>query len=162
MVKSPVYIIKQQTKAILSKDSAYYHALIIEGQRERHSIYHPEQIIDHSCILYGSTLDGRRNAAKKILKISSKVPISVIPEEGVYMLPTSSIKSKNCAWLSYYQISDYEQRDNKTYVTFSDGTGLFVSTSERSFDLQMKRTSQLIASLNRSIFFPKKINSWNP
>ncbi|WP_246202492.1 competence protein ComK [Virgibacillus doumboii] len=158
--RSAIYIITQQTKAILSKDSPYYRSLIIEGQRERHSTYRPEQIIDHSCILYGSTLEGRRNAVKSTLKICSKVPVPVIPDKGVYMLPTSSTKNKDCVWISYYHIEDYEQRDDKTYVTFGDGTGLYVNTSESSFDLQYKRTSQLIARLNRSAFFPKR-EPWN-
>lgn len=153
---SSVYIITQQTKAILTKESAYYRSQILEVQRERNSIFRPEQIIDHTCLLYGSTLAGRRAAVKGILKINSKVPVPVIPGKGVYLLPTSSTKNKDCVWLSYYHIDNYEQRDDKTYIAFSDGTGLYVNISESTFDLQYKRTSQVIAKQNRSVFFGRR------
>ncbi|MBP1948812.1 competence protein ComK [Virgibacillus litoralis] len=160
-ISSSVYIITQQTKAILTHDSSYYRSRILETQRESHSIHRPEQIIDHTCLLYGSTLEGRRAAVKDILKINSKVPVPIIPGKGVFMLPTSSTKNKDCVWLSFYQIKGYEQRDGQTYIVFNDGTGLYVNTSEKSFDLQFKRTSQVIAQLNRSIFFGKRSLPWN-
>ncbi|MFC4558035.1 competence protein ComK [Virgibacillus kekensis] len=156
-----VYIITQQTKAILTKESNYYRSRILEGQEERHSVFRPEQIIDHTCLLYGSTLEGRRAAVRDILKINSKVPVPVIPDKGVYMLPTSSTKNKDCVWLSYYHIEDYEQRDDKTYVAFTDGTGIYVNTSENTFDMQYKRTSQIIAKQNRSVFFGRRSLFWS-
>lgn len=79
---SPIYMISQQTKAILTKDSAYYRSLILETGRKKHSVYRPEQIIDHSCVLYGSTLEGRRKSVRKMLNVNSKVPVPVIPEKG--------------------------------------------------------------------------------
>ncbi|MFD1036823.1 competence protein ComK [Virgibacillus byunsanensis] len=148
-----VYIITQQTKAIMTKDSSYYKARILEGQTERYSIHKPEQILDNSCLLYGSTLHGRKEAVKEILKSSSKLPVPVIPDKGVYMLPSSSTKNKDCIWFSYYQIDFYEQRDAKTYVAFNDGTGIYANVSRSAFDSQFKRTSQIIAHQHRSIFF---------
>src|SRR5699024_2614151 len=150
---SSVYIIGQQTKAILTKDSAYYRSRILEVSRERHSVYSSEQIIDHTCLLYGSTLNGRREFVKDLLKLNSKIPVPVIPEKGVYMLPTASSRNRDNVWLSFYHIDQYEQRDDKTYVAFHDGTGIYVNTSEATFDMQYKRTSQIIAKLNRSVFF---------
>ncbi|QKY70453.1 competence protein ComK [Lentibacillus sp. CBA3610] len=148
-----IYIISRRTKAIMTKDSAYYRSRISEIAQDRHSVHSPEQIIDHTCLLYGSTLEGRRESVKDLLKLNSKVPIPVIPDKGVYMLPTSSSKNKDNVWLSFYQIDYFEQRDDRTYVVFHDGTGLYVNTSEATFDMQYKRTSQLIAKLNRSLFF---------
>ncbi|SFB26939.1 competence protein ComK [Lentibacillus halodurans] len=158
---SPVYIIGQQTKAVMTKDSAYYRSRILEVHRERHSVHRPEQIIDHTCVLYGSTLEGRRESVKDLLKLNSKVPVPVIPEKGVYMLPTSSSKNKDNVWLSFYHIDYFEQQDDRTYVKFHDGTGLFVNTSETSFDMQYKRTSQIIAKLNRSLFFGNRPFIWS-
>ncbi|GAA0436520.1 hypothetical protein GCM10008983_11540 [Lentibacillus halophilus] len=159
---SPIYLISQQTKAIVTKDSAYYRSLILETSKEKHSAYRPEQIIDHACVLNGSTLEGRRKSVRKLLNVSSKVPVPVIPDQGVYMLPTASSKKKDNVWLSFYQIDSFEQRDDRTYVMFHDGSGLFVNTSVKAFDLQFKRTSQIIAKMNRSIFFGKNAIPWNP
>ncbi|WP_404455748.1 competence protein ComK [Virgibacillus necropolis] len=153
-----VFIITRATKAIISKDSTFYRSLILEGKTERHSLHKPEQIIDNTCLLYGSTLSGRRTAVKDILKINSKIPVPVIPDNGVYMLPTSSTKSKDCVWLSYDHIDFYEQRGDKTFVAFTDGSGMYVNASESTLDMQHKRASQLIVKLNRSILFGRRNN----
>lgn len=157
-----IFIITQATKAIIAKDSAYYRSLILEGKNEQHSFHKPEQILDNSCLQYGSSLSGRRMSAKLTLKANSKIPVSVIPEQGVYMLPTSSVKNKDCVWFSYYHIDYYEQRDQKTYVSFTDGSGLYVNTSHSSFDLQYKRTSQIIARQNRGKLFGQRISPLIP
>ncbi|GAA0605049.1 hypothetical protein GCM10009001_22880 [Virgibacillus siamensis] len=159
---SPVYFITQKTKAILNlENSSYYRSLILDYQGEQHSRYKPEQVIDHSCLLDFSSLDGRRKSIQSMLKIHSKVPIPVIPNKGIFMLPTASVKNKDCVWLSYYQIERYEQQGDQTYVEFMDGTGLYVNVSEKSFDMQFKRTGEVIARMSRSVFFEKGIFPWN-
>ncbi|MDY0394199.1 competence protein ComK [Virgibacillus halophilus] len=72
-----------------------------------------------------------------------------MPKKAIYMLPTSSTRRKDCAWLSFYQIDFYEQRDNRCYVQFLDGTGIYIPSSANTVDMQHKRTSQIIARLNR-------------
>lgn len=157
-----VFIITRATKAIIAKDSTYYRSLILEGSKEQHSLHRPEQILDNSCLIYSSTLGGRRTAAKKILRSTSKIPIPVSPEKGLYMLPTSSTKNKDCVWFSYYHIDFYEQRENKTYVAFNDGSGLYVNTSLSSFDLQYKRTSQVIVKQNHGLLFGRRTTPFFP
>ncbi|RYG71621.1 competence protein [Lentibacillus lipolyticus] len=159
---SPIYVVSKQTKAILTKDSAYYRSLILETGQKKHSTHSPEEIIDHTCVMYGSTLDVRRKYVRKLLRVNSKVPVPVIPSKGVYMLPTASSKKKDNVWLSYYHIKSVEQRDDRTYVTFHDGTGLYVNASLKTFDLQDKRTSQMIAKMNRAFFFGDNVFPWNP
>lgn len=69
------------------------------------------------------------------------------------MVPTSSPKSLECAWISYFHVEGYEQRDDKTYIYFRDGTGIYVDVVESIFHNQMIRTGQLIAQINRPIHF---------
>lgn len=157
-----VFIITQATKAIITKDSPYYRSLILEGSNERHSLHKAEQVLANNCLINGSTIEGRRTSAKKVLKITSKIPVAVSREKGVYMLPTSSTKSKDCVWLSYHHINFYEQRDDKTFVAFNDGSGLYVNASESTIDMQYKRASQLIISLNRSLLFGRRVNPFYP
>ncbi|ASN04100.1 competence protein ComK [Virgibacillus necropolis] len=161
-VMTSVFIITRATKAIVSKESSYYRSLILESKNERHSLHKPEQIIDNTCLLYGSTLEGRRTAAKDILKITSKIPVPVIPDKGVYMLPTSSTKNKERVWLAYHHIDFYEQRNDKTFVAFTDGSGLYVNASETTIDMQYKRASQLIVKLNRSTLFGRRTTPFHP
>ncbi|HLR09275.1 MAG TPA: competence protein ComK [Bacillota bacterium] len=146
-------MITQETNALIKRHSSYYKTRILDGKGEKHSIYKPEVILHKSCLAYGATFAGRKAAAENILKSKIKLPIPVIPQQGVYMFPTSALKSPHCTWLSYYQIRYFEARDNRTYVEFHDGTHLFVNVSVRALDKQYKRTSQVIAVLNRSLFF---------
>ncbi|RDW20574.1 competence protein ComK [Oceanobacillus chungangensis] len=148
-----VYLISQKTKAFLTDDSSYYRTVVIEGNSEQYSKYKPEQIIDNSCLIHGSTLEGRRGAVKEILKSMSKLPVPIAPMKGIYMFPTASTKNKDCVWLAFSHIKEYFLHDNRTYIAFHDGTGIYVNVSLSTIDSQYKRTSQVIVQLNRSILF---------
>lgn len=154
--KRPIYEIRQRTKAIITKDSAYSRALILDRHKERLVTYRPEEILRNSCLKYGASLEGRKEHVRDMLKINSNVPIPVDPSKGVYMIPTASAKRQDCVWISYYHIAYYEQRDDRTYIGFTDGTGLYVNTSVNKFDMQFKRTSQVIAGFHRSFIFGNK------
>ena len=156
-----VYIITEQTKAILAEGSGYYRTRILEGNTEKVSIHRPLQIINYSCIVYGSSYEGRRTPVKRILHSASKLPIPVNVEKGIYMVPTASVKNKECVWVSYQHIDTYKQlEDEKLYITFRDGTGIIVPTSKNAFDMQFKRTSQVIVQMNRGTLFGKHWHPW--
>jgi len=150
---SPTYVITTETKAIIAKDSNYYRSRILEkGEKESTCIHKPAHIMNYSCIIYGASLEGKRNAVELMLKTRIKLPIPVFPDHNVYMFPTASIRKHDCVWLSYYHIYDYEKRDDKTYIVFRDGTGLYVNASESTVDMQFKKTSQVIAQMKWSSF----------
>ncbi|WP_339226553.1 competence protein ComK [Oceanobacillus sp. FSL K6-2867] len=148
-----LYIISSDTKAIMRHTSSYFRAKVLEGNEDKDSIHTPEQIIDNSCLLYGSNLKGRKEAVQKILCTTSKLPVPVSPTRGVFMFPTSSTKNKDCVWVAFHQIKFYEQRADMTYIEFLDGTGIYVNASENTIDTQYKRTSQVIVHYNRRILF---------
>src|SRR5699024_6497024 len=100
-----------------------------------------------------SSLDGREEYAVKILKTRSKLPVLVDEDNEVYMFPTMSKRNKNCIWLSYYHIHDYKGVDDRTFITFKDGAFLYVNSSIFSFDLQFKKTSQVIAQSIKPVHF---------
>jgi len=161
--KTLMYTITKHTKAIITKDSSYYRTKILVGHKDRYATLKPEEILRNNCLAYGVSMEGRIEAAKNVLNINSKVPFAVCPDKAIYMIPTVSAKNKDCAWISYFHIAFYEQRDDKTYIGFTDGTGLFVNVSESQFDMQYKRTGQLIAHDHRSVIFGSMyINSFTP
>jgi len=149
------YKITHHTKAIMNKESVYYRSRILEENEERYSLHKPEQIIENNCRKYGWNLNDNRNKVKDILNSSSKLPVPLIPESGLCMIPTASIKNRDCVWVAYHQIKFYEQRDDKTYIAFQDGTGIYINTSESAFDMQYKRTSQVILHLNWGVIFER-------
>lgn len=147
------YIVSIHTKAILNKDNAYYKTRIYEKEQIWNHVHKAEYILEHNCIVNGSTIKGRRDFAKEVLNSPIKLPIALIPHFDVYMLPTSSPKSLECVWISYYHVEKYEQRDDKTYIYFRDGTGMYVDISASTFHNQMIRTAHLIAQLNKPIHY---------
>lgn len=153
---SPIYTINHQTNAIMNKESKYFRSLILEGKQKRHAIHKLKEIIDYNCIHYGATSEGRKTVVKNILGSSSKLPIPISPEKGLYMIPTVSLKNKDCVLIAYHQVKFYEQRDDKTYIAFKDGTGLYVNVSESAFNMQYKRTGQVIVHLNWQVIFKKE------
>ncbi|QGS69590.1 hypothetical protein CV093_18815 [Oceanobacillus sp. 143] len=108
-----VYLVSQKTKAILLNDSNYYRSVVIEADSQLYLTHKAEDIINHSCIIYGATLEGRRGAVKKILKSMSKLPIAISSRNGIYMFPTASNKNKDCVWLAYHHIKDYFVHNEK-------------------------------------------------
>ena len=77
------------------------------------------------------------------------------------MFPTGSIRGDYVAWLAYHQIKDYKRRDNRTYIKFIDGTGLYVKASEHVIDTQYKRTGQVIVHYSRGKLFGGKYDVHN-
>ncbi|MGM8364805.1 competence protein ComK [Virgibacillus sp. W0181] len=152
---STVIVVSQLTKAITVSDSAYYRSDVWEGTKIRHSIYPPEKILDDSCILFGSNLEGRKQAAAKLLKTNTKLPFAVIPSQGVYMIPTASTRNKRCIYVSYFHVASYEAKENKTFIYFADGSGMVADTSVNSFDMQYKKASQLIVHSHRDVIYRK-------
>ncbi|UJL45955.1 competence protein ComK [Virgibacillus sp. NKC19-16] len=154
---APVYIIGKQTKAIMRKDATYYRTQILEEGRKRHSSYTLEYILDQSCKAFASSLKGRKDAVKEILNSASKLPIPIDTDSNIYMMPTTSLKNKDCVFLAFHQIKFYVERDDKTFIGFHDGSGIYVNASYNTVDMQHKRASQLILYFNRSNIFGEGI-----
>ena len=147
-----MYEINKKTMAIISKNTGYYRTKIIEEDKIKHSPHSPLQLLDHNCIINGASLEGRIKTVKKILRSKTKLPIPIQPKKGIYMFPTISMKNINCVWISYFHVKEHGKRDKKTYIQFNNNMNYFVSTSANQFDLQMKRTSQVIAYFHHKFF----------
>ncbi|HLS20035.1 MAG TPA: competence protein ComK [Bacillota bacterium] len=144
-----VYAINRQTKAILCKQDLAYRTLIYEGSRKISSIHSLKKILDINCTRHGASLEGRLKFAEYVLRTSIKLPITVHPRKGIFMVPIRSLSSEKSGVISYYQIKKYQPLNdkNRTHIRFRDGTDLIIDVSFASFNMQYKKTGQLIASL---------------
>lgn len=148
-----MYRINKDTKAIKTNESGYFSAKIMENNKIIFSVHHPMGILDFNCLKHGASLDGRNESVKEFLQSNSKLPVPVVPMKGIFMFPTTSAKNDDCVWISYYQVKRFEKRNEMTYIYFRDKTGMYVNISCNQFDLQMKKTGQVIAELLRVIFY---------
>ncbi|MRH43942.1 hypothetical protein GH741_14965 [Aquibacillus halophilus] len=147
------YDICKSTMAVISNNVEEYQSLILEPGKLILCKQTPNQILRDSCLRSGSTIEGRREATKKILGTNKKLPLTVNPGEGIYLIPTEAVKSKGCAWISYNQIKLTSAKGNLTEITFKDGSTLIVDTSKKPFDQLMNRTERIIVYINRGILF---------
>lgn len=145
-----VHTIKRSTKAILSKtNSNTIKTMIYEDTNQIPSPYSLKEILDKNCLDNGSSLIGRLNYAEHILRTSVKLPITIHPGKRIFMIPIRSLDSQKSGVISYYQIHNYLASQNGTDIYFYDGTKLSIDVSEKSFNMQYKKTGQLIANLFR-------------
>ncbi len=137
---------------IINENNGYYRTRIIETKNEFYSKYSPLQIIDFNCVEYGASFKGRCKTVHRILNSKSKIPIPIHPKGGIFFLPTVSMKNDNFVLISFFHVKEYVGIEKETYVTFENDMGYYITTSVRQFDLQMKRTSQVITYFLRLYF----------
>lgn len=143
-----MYIITEQTIAVIVDKSGYFNTRIIQGSKQYYSTKTAMKILKYNCRQNGTTFDRRLSFSKDVLVINSKLPVSICPKRRIYMFPTSSSKKDRCIWFCYYHVKRFVKYDSGTRVYLSNNTDIIVDISYHQFDLQMKRTSQIIAEYN--------------
>lgn len=125
----------------------------------------PLDIIKKSCLYFGCSFEGRRDAVKDILRIDMKVPILVEDSKNIIFFPTASCINKNSAWISYQNLLKYSKLDDfSTVLYFRNNRKINVDTKYNLIDNQVIRCIKLDSLLikrkkfikNESIIFDKK------
>lgn len=147
-----VYKINKDTLMIINENTGYYRTRVIEKNGEFRLTESPLQIIESSCTKYGAAYEGRRETVNKILNSKTKLPIPVHPKKGIYLMPTRSFRNEKFSLISFFHVKKFIGIDKKTYVTFENNLSYYVSITALQFDLQMKRTGQVIAYFHRLMF----------
>ena len=104
----------------------------------------PYEIMESSCLYFGSSYEGRKQGAKNILGAEYKVPIIVDDSDNIIVFPTTSPLSQDCVWLSLRHLKSFERIDaNNTKIIFDNNKQLIVPVSYRSIENQISRASRL-------------------
>ncbi len=101
------------------------------------------QIMEESCNYYGSTLEGRKEGASKLLKINYKVPIVIEDVNNIIFFPTSSPRKKECIWISLNNIKDYYQKNGMIVIVFNNNKKIKVKESYKVIDTQILKATRL-------------------
>ena len=92
----------------------------------------PYEIMEASCLYFGSSYNGRKEGAKNILGAEYKVPIVIDDSDNIIVFPTTSPLSQECVWLSLKHVKNYERVDGyNTRVTFDNDKEIIVPCSYR-------------------------------
>lgn len=104
----------------------------------------PFEIMESSCLYFGSSYEGRRAGAKDILGAEYKVPIVVDDSDNLIVFPTTSPLSEDCVWISLKHLKRFEKVDaNNTKIIFQNDKEIIVPSSYRSIENQVSRASRL-------------------
>ena len=101
------------------------------------------EIIEDSCMYFGSTYQGRYDGTKKLLGMSYKLPIIIEESRNIIFFPTSSPRTKECIWVSLTHLDNYLIDKNNTYISFKNGYKLKANVSIFALENQILRASRL-------------------
>ena len=136
------YEIIKGTLAIVPNDEE--SSLIYEDNDRYIVIQKPYQIMESSCLYFGSSYRGRKEGAKDILGAEYKVPIIVDDSDNIIVFPTTSPLSQDCVWISLNHVKKYERIDaNNTKIIFDNNKEIIVDCSYRTMENQLSRASRL-------------------
>ncbi len=102
-----------------------------------------KQIMEDSCLYYGSTLSGRKKCASKILNSTYKTPIVVEESSNLIFFPTASPRLDSCIWIALNKISNYYKVNDGLLVRFKGNKSLKINKSYHIIDTQVLRATRL-------------------
>ena len=68
-------------------------------------------IINSSCLFFGSSYNGRRTGSTSLLNSTHKVPILIEESSEIIFFPTASVSNINCIWISYNNLESIKKID---------------------------------------------------
>lgn len=101
------------------------------------------EIIEDSCMYFGSTYQGRYDGTKNLLGMSYKLPIIIEESRNIIFFPTSSPRTKECIWVALTHLDNYSIDKNNAYISFKNGYKLKVNVSIFALENQVLRASRL-------------------
>ena len=126
------YIIKNSTIALLKKENKTVcydveNSIVINKNIKR--------ILASNCLFHGSTLSGRIESVKNILKIQYKVPIIISVAENIIFIQINSLRDKECLLIVANKIIDYEEVEkNHLRIKCLNNNVFDVNISKYSFE----------------------------
>ena len=136
------YEINKGTLAIMPNENE--SSLVYEDEDRFLIEQSPFQIMEESCMYFGSTYEGRKESARSILGAEYKVPVIVEDTDNLIVFPTTSPKSDDCIWISLKRVKNFERIDNSnTKVIFDNNKEIIVPVSYRTLENQISRATRL-------------------
>ena len=90
------------------------------------------RVLEHNCNIYGSSLIGRKKAAKKILNISYKVPIII--NDNIILVQLNNYRDEKCIFIVLNKIFDYQVIDKNIEIYCNNNIKFKSKLSKNSFE----------------------------
>ncbi|NMA50771.1 MAG: hypothetical protein GX951_02860 [Mollicutes bacterium] len=109
-------------------------------------------IVNNSCLNYGSSYKGRCLATKYLLGINYKCPFIVSEKKEIILFSTTAISSEDCILINYKSIKKYNIDNNYTItLTLKDNNIVKINISKYIFLNQLYKASRLYSLLKEKI-----------
>lgn len=99
-----------------------------------------KNILDTSCMYYGSSLNGRLKGSQSIFKSTYKLPIIISEKNNIIFFP---LKDGNTYWINFNNIKSFRKKDKGIIVTFKNGYIKYFKISFTVFNNNMLKCSRL-------------------
>ena len=104
----------------------------------------PLAIIKNSCLYFGSSYEGRKDAIKDMIGVDMKVPIIIEDGKNIIFFPTSSCINRSSIWVSYQNLLKYSKvNEFSTILYFRNNRSIQVNTKYNLIDNQIIRCVKL-------------------
>jgi competence protein ComK len=125
---------------------------VLELEKNERASVSPIKIINESCLFFGSSYEGRREAVRRSMGYVSLSPIMINLELGIFFFPVESPKNETCIWLSQSHVQRIESVDTDTCsVHFKNTANLILPQSKYALEAKLFRTAQYRYILNERI-----------
>lgn len=135
------YEINSSTLAIIPIDEN--SSKVMEAETEYVVKRSSMNIIENSCIYFGSTFKGRSEGTRNLIGGNYKLPIVIEESRDIIFFPTTSPRTHDCCWISLNNLVDYEKSEQSSLVKFKNGSVLSTDISIFSLQNQVLRASRL-------------------
>lgn len=107
-------------------------------------------IIKRSCLFFGCSYDGRRDAIKNLIGVDMKVPIVIEESRNIIFFPTASCVKRNSIWISYQNLLKYTKfNEFSTVLNFRDNVSIKVDVKCNLIDNQVVRCLKIDTILSK-------------
>ena len=125
------YIINENT-LFIEKNSILEQIFICEEDNKLYLDSSILNIIDSSCLAYGSSYKGRKEYSKKCIRITSKIPIIIKEKPLLIFMPIGKLN----IWINFNKIASFDKCGKDVEITFINGITKIIKTSYFSFNNQ--------------------------
>lgn len=137
---------------LIDNETLLLESIFIDKVKTRivttHGTYYSEEsilkLLEDACNRFGSTMQGRLQAIKKIMDYSVKTPLLIEPN-GLGAFPTKSYRHVECVWIFNHPFYVDELVKGKSVIHFMNGISIPVNTSK---NVILKQHQRLHTSLN--------------
>lgn len=109
----------------------------------------PRMIIKKNSLMYGSSMDGRKESFNYVVGSSYKTPILLSERNCLLLFPTSSPRLKSCIWINFINIKNILKNgsNNHGIIEFKNGYCLELEISFYILNNQYNRALRLALNL---------------